>query len=77
MDNLSNAVEGTAPMVTKQGVLGIQVCVPKDWSDKQVLEFAEKECPCGTTAGWGVRKVGDKLLNGALERVVCKGRSSI
>lgn len=60
--------------VTKIGALDMQVCVPKNWSDKQVIEFAEKENPCGTTAGWGIRREGNKFLNGAKERVECADR---
>lgn len=53
------------------GILSTQVCVPTDFSDEQVLTFAEKEFPCGTTNGWFIRKEGDKLLDGAPERAPC------
>ena len=59
------------PEVTKHGILAMQVCVPKDWTDAQVLEFAESQYPCGTQAGWQIRKQGNPLLNGCDERVVC------
>jgi len=60
--------------VTRRGVLDMQVCVPVDWSDKQVKEFAQKEM-CGTDAGWCIRKEGSKLLNGDAERTTCEDRS--
>jgi hypothetical protein len=75
MDNLSSVVERKDPVVTKYGILDMQVCVPKDWTDEQVLEFAQKEYPCGTENGWQVRKSGNKLLNGEPERVECNGRN--
>lgn len=59
--------------VTHHGVLDMQVCVPKEWTDEQVVEFAEKHFPCGTTHGWQIRREGHKLLSGAPERVVCAG----
>jgi hypothetical protein len=55
------------PMVTRVKVLSMQVCVPKDWNDDQVVNFAEKENPCGTTAGWVIVKGND-------ERVQCAER---
>lgn len=61
--------------VTKQGVLDMQVCVPTDWKDGQVIAFAESEYPCGTTAGWQIRREGSTLLAGAKERVPCEERS--
>ena len=58
--------------VTRHGLLDMQVCVPKDWSDKQVQVFAEQAEPCGTTGGWTVRKQGSDLLAGQDERVQCE-----
>lgn len=57
--------------VTRIGMLDMQVCVPKDWTDKQVLEFAEAENPCGTTAGWAIRGEGHAALRGMPYRVQC------
>lgn len=59
-------------MVSRAGLLDMQVCVPKDWTDEQVLEFAEKNNPCGTEGGWSIRKQGDENLGGCDERVQCK-----
>jgi len=60
--------------VTRRNSLDMQVCVPKDWTDEQVKEFADRENLCGTANGWSIRKEGDKLLNGAPERQPCEGR---
>ena len=57
--------------VTKHGLLDMQVCVPKEWTDEQVIEFAEQKYPCGTTNGWQVRREGDEALAGSPERVEC------
>ena len=62
------------PEITRRGALDCQACVPTDWSDKQVLEFAAKENPCGTENGWFIRKEGDEALQGASERYPCEGR---
>ena len=51
----------------------MQVCVPADWTDLQILEFAEAENPCGTTNGWFIRREGDERLRGTAERVPCEG----
>jgi hypothetical protein len=62
-------------MVTKAGVLDMQVCVPTEWADEKVREFAERNYPCGTTNGWHIRREGDRLLSGSAERVDCGVRS--
>lgn len=60
--------------VTRYGFLDMQVCVPKDWTDEQVIAFAESEYPCGTEYGWTVRKEGDDALAGSPERNPCQER---
>lgn len=42
--------------VKRMGPLSVQVCVPKDWSDKHVLRFVEDQYPCGTSMGWTIRQ---------------------
>lgn len=59
------------PTVTRRGALDMQVCVPTDWPDADVIAFAESEYPCGTEAGWQIRREGDQDLAGAPERVAC------
>jgi hypothetical protein len=61
--------------VTRRGALDMQVCVPVDWTDDVVKEFADRENPCGTSNGWFIRKEGDKALAGDHERVPCESRS--
>ena len=57
--------------VARYGVFDMTVCVPKNWTDEQVEAFANSENPSGTSAGWSIRKQGDKFLAGADERVTC------
>lgn len=61
----------TEAMITYTGLLDMQVCVPKDWTDEQVLSFAETNNHCGTSHGWSIRKEGSQYLSGAPERVQC------
>ena len=51
---MSNALEKAKAEVTIAGVLDVQVCVDRDWSDAQAKEFTEGEYPCGTESGWSV-----------------------
>jgi len=60
--------------ITKRGVLDCQVCVPENFSDKQVLRFVNAANPCGTSNGWAIRKQGDPALLGCDERVKCLDR---
>lgn len=61
--------------ITIHGVLDMQVCVPADWADTQVLDFANQENPTGLTNGWTVRRQGDKLLCGDAERTPCSEKT--
>lgn len=63
------------PAVTYAGILDCQVCVPKDWTDAQALEFAEKTFPCGTRNGWFIR-VDEELLAGMPYRMQCSEHES-
>ena len=53
--------------------LGVQVCVPDNWTDDQVTEFANLEVLCGVSTGWLIRKEGHRLLAGDPERAPCGG----
>jgi hypothetical protein len=59
--------------VTRYGVLDMQVCCPSEWTDEQIVEFANSENPAGTQSGWCITKAGDSVLQGANERVSCIG----
>ncbi len=50
----------------------MQVCVPKNWTDGQVVDFANSASPSGLDAGWSIRKQGDPALDGTDERVKCE-----
>lgn len=55
--------------------LGMQVCVPVEWTDAQVVAFAESYTPGGTTRGWYVRPDGDPDLQGDPARNPCSERA--
>jgi hypothetical protein len=57
--------------VTKRGALSMQVCVPAEWTDERVKQFADNANPCGTDLGWCIRRQGDPALAGKDERVKC------
>ena len=61
--------------IIRRGGLDMQVCVPVDWTDKQVLEFAGCQNPCGTENGWLIRRQGHPGLAGDDERVPCAGQA--
>ena len=58
--------------VTQCGLLDMQVCVPSEWTDDQVLVFAASKNPCGTENGWAIRRQGADGLGGDDERVKCE-----
>ena len=59
--------------VTRGGVLDMQVCCPSNWTDEQIVEFANRENPAGTQNGWSITRAGATVLNGDKERVPCVG----
>ena len=63
------------PAMLRMSLLDMQVCVPEVWTDDQVVAWAEGCQPCGTTAGWAVRREGDPHLLGDPERVPCLTRT--
>lgn len=58
--------------ITRLNVLDMQVCVPKDYTDEQVENFARIMT---ATARWSIRREGDKALAGDPERVPCEQRN--
>lgn len=64
-------------VVTKRGALDMQICVPKDWTDEQAKEFADRENLCGTEHGWHIRRQGDPALAGAPERMLCAANAAM
>jgi hypothetical protein len=62
------------PAVTKAGLLDMQVCVPVEWTNAQIKDFADSSNPCGAAGGWQIRLEGNVLLAGAHSRVPCHGR---
>lgn len=67
-------IQENEPAVIRSSPLSVQVCVPKDWTDKKVKTFADSRYPCGTTHGWLIRKEGDSQLGKDPERNPCSGR---
>lgn len=61
-------------VVTRMGLFHMQVCVPLDWGDEQVLNLANNENPCGTEHGWVIRKESDESLGNDPERQPCEER---
>lgn len=59
------------PMVTRRGLCDLQVCVPANWSDAQVEEFANSDTPTGLESHWRLRAADDKYQRGAPIRVQC------
>ena len=53
----------------------MQVCVPETHTEEQIIAFAEKSDPCGTSHGWGIAKEGHPSLKGDPARVKCSEKS--
>ncbi|KKW12835.1 MAG: hypothetical protein UY48_C0008G0010 [Candidatus Gottesmanbacteria bacterium GW2011_GWB1_49_7] len=66
----------TNPTVTRRGILNMQVCVPSSWNNDRITQFANANNPCGTRAGWFIRKKGSPYLSGDPERCPCESRAN-
>lgn len=64
----------SAPQVTARRLASIQVCVPQDYTDDEVVKFANGRDPTGLDHGWEIRRQGDPSLRGDAERVCCAMR---
>ncbi len=42
------------PSVLQAKLLGLQICVPKDYTDEQAVRVGESRWPCCTSTGWHV-----------------------
>jgi len=62
------------PEIVRYGLLSVQVCVPKTFSDEEAKEFVDGAYSSGTADGWHMRKDGDKALCGDPERAQCHER---
>lgn len=58
------------PSVVIARVMAMQLCVPAQWTDEQVIVFAESQ----RHTGWKIRKAGHPKLNGDPERAPCEDR---
>lgn len=57
--------------ITKRCLVDMQVCVPKEWTNPQVTEYANTRNPTGISSQWKIRKQGHEALEGAPERMQC------
>ncbi len=55
----SRGTDGKAASLIRTTPLACQVCVPKEWTDEQIVKFANEENPAGTENGWKIRQLGE------------------
>jgi hypothetical protein len=63
-----------AAEVTQRHPLDMQVCVPENFTDEEVVKFANENNIAGTSSGWHITKAGDECFKGDPERVKCRDR---
>lgn len=71
----------TQPVVVKFSTLLLQVCVPDNYTDEQIVEYAEQTLPRDTAKRWKIVREGDSKLGkcnacdrGYAEREPCEER---
>ena len=65
------------PEVVNSRLFDMQVCIPKDWDDSKIIDFAELNNPSNIPKpnGWKIRK-DNKLLQGAPIRINCDTKNN-
>jgi hypothetical protein len=58
-------------MITRRGLIDMQVCVPSEWTDAQAEDFANRANPTGIRSPWRLRAADDPAQAGAQIRVTC------
>ena len=66
-----NKEQAIRAAVLQNKLLAQQVCVPREWSDQEVIDWLEGGNPCGTSGGWHLCEDGDNALRGSPARVQC------
>lgn len=74
------AANSLKPEVVAWSMFGARLCVPRHWSDGEILAFAKSRPE--VVGGWGadiverfyVAKAGDVVLAGDEPRIVCEER---
>lgn len=61
-------------VVTHIGMLDMQVCVPAEWTDKEVEEFANAANPAGGDLTWSMVPADSEFLAGDPVRNPCAER---
>lgn len=59
--------------ILKMTGLAMRLCVPGNFTEEQIVEFAENKNPCGTSHGWELAKEGHLSLEGNKDRIMCAG----
>lgn len=60
---MSKQEEGQ-PAVVRSSLLWMQVCVPKDWSEEQITNWANINSPTGISSQWELTTLGHALEHG-------------
>ena len=63
--------DANKPAIIRHSLLSLQVCVPSEWTDQQIVEWVEGENPAGRNLGWQIVRKGREELGGGLERHPC------
>lgn len=60
---------GKVPEIVRWSFASMQVCVPEDYDDETITEFANRNHPTGITSKWSIRTDGPDPV-----RVTCATR---
>lgn len=67
---MTKQVEGEAA-ITNQGIMDLQICVPKTFTDDEATAKANELAPTGIESRWTMKHNGHEDLRGCDERVQC------
>lgn len=74
-DRMKPSNEGMITQI-KRANTRMQVCVPQNWTDTEVIAYANKTNPSFTKNGWAIRTPEDPAQQGRPVRVQCVERAA-
>ena len=64
-------MKATDGVVLRMNLCGLRVCVPREWSNDEITDFANTERPTGIKSCWVVAENGASVLGGDQARIRC------
>lgn len=59
------------PLIIDETTYALALCGSSEWTESEILAYAEEHRPAGTSRGWALVSEGDSRLGGSRQRTPC------